>query len=63
MFSYLIPKFWSHIGFTPLSIWLAHIVAAKIVPCFKFSHIPICFVVPFGESILMELSFLSSYML
>ena len=61
MFPYLIPKFSSYIGFTPLSMWLAHIGAAKIVPCFKFSPIPICFVVPFGESILMELSLLSSY--
>ena len=42
---------------------LAHIGAAKIVPCIKFPPITTYFVVPFGESILMEPSLLGSYML
>ena len=36
MFPYLIPKFSSYIGFTPLSMWLAHIGAAKIVPVLNY---------------------------
>ena len=52
MFPYLIPKFSSYIGFTPLSMWLAHIGAAKIVPCFKFSPIPVCLLFHLGNQFL-----------